>query len=235
MPNGVEYKSLIFNDDFSGNRLNTSKWELCPEWSRQGGACTWKNSMTSVSGGNLVLSINKDPLNPRKTIAGAVRTSGRFSNSFGYYEARIKFPTMKGSWGAFWIMAGDVNKVDNSGRDGSEIDIIETIDNIKTKSNHAVHWDGYDSGHKSQGKILNENIYDGNFHTFGFLWTNSKYVFYIDDKITWETTAGGVCQNPGYMKLTVESAFWNGSDASDAMANLPQKMFVDYVKVYSLK
>jgi len=69
------------------------------------------------------------------------------------------------------------------------------------------------------------------FHTFGLLWTPEEYVFYVDEKETWRTSAGGVCQVPLYLKLSDEVGSWGG-DVSKA--KLPDRFLVDYVRVYDL-
>lgn len=224
---------VTFEDNFEGNELNTDLWEKCPEWERHGGG-RWDDDASYVDGnGNLVLDILPDPDKPGKVLSGAVRTNNKFEQTYGYYEARIKFPVIKGAWGAFWLMSNGVSNVDNSGQDGTEVDIIESIYNEQNRANHALHWDGYDAAHKKSAKeLFNVSLYDGEFHTFGLHWTKDEYVFYIDGKETWRTNAGGVCQNPQYMKLTTEAASWAGHmDTS----NLPKQMLVDYVKVYSEK
>jgi len=72
-------------------------------------------------------------------------------------------------------------------------------------------------------------LYEG-FHTYACLWTPDEYVFYVDGKETWRTSAGGVCQVSSYLKITAEAAEWAGH-AQDA--DLPDYLIVDYVKVYN--
>lgn len=74
---------LLFEDNFDGSSLDTSKWELCPEWERQGGMSFWDNDMVSLNGeGHLVLRAEWDEAAGRVN-AGAVRTEGLFSASYG--------------------------------------------------------------------------------------------------------------------------------------------------------
>ncbi|WP_461247939.1 glycoside hydrolase family 16 protein [Treponema sp. R6D11] len=128
-----ESENLIFSDDFDGTELNKKNWDLCPEWDRQGRS-TWKDDMVSVSGGNLHLKFKRDAVlgaskSTDKTIAdnwiraGGVRTRKKndsiiFQNSYGYYEARIKFPVVSGTWGAFWLMGTTVGNVGNGEKTG---------------------------------------------------------------------------------------------------------------------
>jgi beta-glucanase (GH16 family) len=233
--NGPE---LLFEDNFDGSSLDTTKWELCPEWERQGGMSFWDNDMVSLNGeGHLVLRAEWDEAAGRVN-AGAVRTEGLFSASYGYYEASIKFPYAPGVWGAFWMMCGNVGSEANGAVDGVEIDIIESIGNDWGASNSALHWDGYGNAHKNVGSgEFKYDIYDGEFHTFGLERTEDAYIFYVDGKQSWKVTSDkcDICPADGYMKLTLESAEWAGGGKPACIKALPVQMEVDYVRVYAEK
>ena len=226
--------NLLFEDNFDGTKLNKSKWELVPEWKRQGELDIWDDDMTSLDGeGHLILRAEWDAENHRVR-SGGVRTLGKFAESYGYYEASIRFPVAPGTWGAFWLMCGDVG-----GRNGVEIDVVESIFNERGECNHALHWDGYGEHHKSanSGGLTGHGIYDGAFHTFGVERTPDGYVFYIDGKESWRAGAD-VCKpepQDGYMKLTVEAADWAGAGTDESIAALPAEMVVDWVRVYKTK
>jgi len=230
--------NLLFEDNFDGTELDDNKWELCPEWERQGAFCIWDNEMTALDGeGHLVLRAEWDAENNRVK-SGAVRTNGRFWGDYGYYEASIKFPVAPGTWGAFWMMCGDVSGEDFGAEDGVEIDIIESIGNDWGACNHALHWDGYGDAHKQVGSgELYYDLYDGNFHTFGLERTPEAYIFYIDGKESWRVTSDqcAPCPESGYMKLTVEAAEWAGAGSDACIGALPGEMLVDYVRVYREK
>ena len=54
-------------------------------------------------------------------------------------------------------------------------------------------------------------------------------LWYIDGELMWESSDGGVCNQPGYLKLTLEVGSWAGEiNKSD----LPAAVYVDYVRVY---
>ena len=229
---------ILFEDDFDGTSLDSAKWELCPEWERQGGMSFWDSGMVSLNGnGQLVLRAEWDETAGRVN-AGAVRTEGLFSANYGYYEASIKFPYAPGVWGAFWMMCGNVGSEANGAVDGVEIDIIESIGNERGVSNSALHWDGYGNAHKSVGSgEFKYDIYDGEFHTFGLERTEDAYIFYVDGKQSWKVTESkcDVCPLDGYLKLTLESAEWAGGGKPACIKALPVQMEVDYVRVYSEK
>jgi len=246
---------IIFADEFEGTSLDTTKWDLCPEIDRQGHS-SWRDDMVFVKDGLLHLRFACDPqLGAEKAKdaalaetwirAGAIRTQTKdrhilFSNTFGYYEARIKFPKVGGTWGAFWLMSPTEWFITEDGRNGTEIDIVETISNHEGKYNAALHWNGYGEHHKfvTSGKSVKPvNIFDEQFHIFALDWSPSEYVFYVDGQEFWRVDGGegfknsGINQNPNYIKLTTESApHWAVHIPKDFKED---EMLVDYVRVYN--
>ncbi len=225
---GEEYV-LTFLDEFSKKELNTSNWEYCPEWTRADRGGKWAPACTTVEDGKLVLSVIYDE-EAGHYKSGAIRTKGIFEQAYGYFECSMRVQDVPGFWSAFWMMCGNVGNVGNDGVDGTEIDIMEAFNAETFGINHALHWDGYDEHHKSEGQSeYREDLYDGKFHTYSVRWSPEGYKWYIDGELMWESTAGGVCNQPGYMKLTLEVGSWAGEiDLSD----LPATVEVDYVRAY---
>ncbi|MHC4567145.1 MAG: alpha-L-fucosidase [Planctomycetota bacterium] len=225
-PDGKAWK-LVWSDEFSGTKIDESKWEIMGDWKRRG--AYWVKEDSYLDGkGNLLLRTKKD--GDRYT-SGGVRTRGKFEHTFGYWVARCKFPSEQGHWSAFWLHTSSVGKVGNEGRDGTEIDIME-MPWRTDKITQNLHWDGYGDAHKQAGGKISEipGISKG-FHTYGLLWTPEEYVFYVDGKETWRTSAGGVSQVPEYAKLTEEIGDWGGDITK---AKLPDYFTVDYVRVYDM-
>ena len=225
VPAGKEWK-LVWSDEFDGTKLDESKWNRLGDSKRRDGF--WIKDDAFLNGhGQLVLRTRKDG---ERFTCGAVNTQGKFEHAFGYYVARCKMPSQPGHWPAFWLMSKGVNQVGNDGRDGTEIDIIEIPwRNGKLTSN--LHWDGYGKAHKSAGTNFTIHAVTNGFHTFSLLWQPAEYVFYVDGKEVWRSTAGGVSQEPEYIKLTEEIGKWGGEIRA---AQLPDGFEVDYVRVYDL-
>lgn len=228
--------TLLFEDNFDGDELDGTKWTRCPEYVRREHN-VWNDEMSFLDGnGHYVSKMVWDEEN-RRVVSGGIHTQGNFEHGYGYYEASIKFPNAPGTWGAFWIMAGDTKHVDGSAADGVEIDIIESIGNQKGVYNHNLHWDGYGEDHKEyKPQIRNKvNIYDGEFHTFGLLRNEEGYFFYIDGVLSARAYAYScaTCSLDGHMILSCEAADWAGAGSAESIAALPAEMLVDYVRVYS--
>lgn len=220
---------MVWSDDFNGNQLDATKWKPCPEWPRQGGSY-WSNENYRLNGnGKLELKVTEKN---GSVYCGAIRTRGLFQKKYGYYEVKCKVPQMRGGWAAFWMMPMS-NLPGNSGRDGTEIDIFESINGWNGKINHALHWDGYGTEHKKESSSISRpDLYDNQYHLFGVKWTPNEYIFYIDNKETWRSSAGGISNVEQYLKLTMEvsSDSWAGNWSDQTTK--PIYWLIDYVRVY---
>lgn len=217
---------LVWHDEFDGTQIDTSKWEVFGDWQRRDGY--WVKEDSYLDGkGHLVIRTKKDG---DRFTSGAIATKGKFEPRFGYLVCRCTHPKQPGLWAAFWLMGQGVNRVGDEGRDGTEIDIIEMpYRDGQLTSN--LHWDGYGKDHKHAGITFRKpEVLDG-FHTYALWWKPDEYVFDVDGKVTWETSAGGVCQVPLYIKLTVEIGSWAGDIKK---AQLPEEWLIDYVRVYQV-
>lgn len=222
--------NLTFEDEFEGGSLDLTKWEYCPEWKRQDLECYWDNDCVTVKDGNLTLTAEQ---RGNAYYMGAVRSKGKFEQAYGYFEVKCTLNTIPGYWTAFWLMGETVGNENGSGVDGTEIDIMESA-YFGKGINHALHWDGYGANHRSTGsQTENSSVYDGEYHTFALLWTESEYVFYIDGEECWRTSAeeaGGICQAPLYLKFTAETGSWTAAELNTD--SFPDYVFVDYIRVY---
>jgi beta-glucanase (GH16 family) len=221
-----QHWKLVWQDEFEGAKLNESKWNRLGDWKRRDGF--WVKEDAYVDGkGHLVLRTKKDG---ERFTCGAVNTQGKFERAFGYFVARCNMPRQPGHWPAFWMMSPGVGKVGNDGRDGTEIDIVE-IPWRTGKITMNLHWDGYGKDHKAAGTNLTMTALAAGFHDYGLLWTPREYVFFVDGKEVWRTSAGGVSQVPEFLKLTEEIGKWGGDITK---ATLPDYFEVDYVRVYEV-
>ena len=265
----LEDFELVWSDEFDGDKLDKSKWTY--NWwevERKGGY--WHEDMVSVKDGNLVISAQyfdeplenyhydkwHDKINFDEYKAGwytgSISTINLYEQKYGYFEVRCKLPAAYGLWSAFWMMNGEVENVDGSGQDGTEVDIFESFyykdhwwGNDCVVS--GIHYDGYGEGHKgdSIGKTFIENDPYTEYNTYGLEWNENEYIFYLNGVETGRLSTGGVSQNPEYLLLTVEFSGENGVASGDRHGagdinktpdkNWPAEFVVDYVRCYQYK
>ncbi|HHX53438.1 MAG TPA: glycoside hydrolase family 16 protein [Clostridiales bacterium] len=213
---------LVFEDNFDGTELDTTKWSRCPEWQRKDYGGRWDDEMTLLDGNGHLLS--RVDMGAKVPLSGAVRTIDTFRTTYGYFEIRCTLHKAQGMWGAFWMMLGP----DVGAGNGTEIDIFESLANEK-RIYFTMHYGGYDEYHQSESaNIYAPEMFDGSFHTFSFWWDKEKYVWYLDGKEVFRSSTALVHQS-GYMKISTECGSWGGPLKPD---ELPSDMLVDYVRVY---
>ena len=242
--------NLTLEEQFDGTKLNDSLWEQSPEWYRHSGdrySNYWSKDLTFLDGtGNLVSRIYgsnvKDDDGKNIYYSGAIWSKGLFESTYGYYEARVKLHNHTGVWGAFWILAGDMSdpnvKDDNLSLNGVELDVFESCKSANYVA-HGIAWDGFGEYKNSGGNKIwqtekvTEDLFDGNYHTFGVHWTKDEYIFYVDGIESYRFEAiGGACNVPGYLRITTECGPVNG-ELSLGVGEYSD-MLVDYVRVYQI-
>ena len=124
----------------------------------------------------------------------------------------------------------------DGGKNGAEIDIMESpfyndpAMTIKYRNTtlHTIHVNGYGDDHKATNSKyfeVNKDIYN-EFNTYGVLWTENEYVFYINGYETWRTDFG-VSQAPEFLWLSVEIAGESGSaNPSNDKGHLQSKSYL---------
>jgi hypothetical protein len=235
----VAGRTLVFDDEFDGTTLDTTKWTRQNGFRSNGAQDDgyWYPWNAYLSGsGQLVLRTAFDTTN---STYGAAALASTFQQPFGFYEGKYKFYTQQGHWCAFWSF--DFNQGQNppaGGADGAEIDFMERAFLMQDEVDSALHWDGYGAGSGSAGKTTyGLGMNDGGWHIFNCNWTPTNYFFYIDGALVYSTNAGGVCQVPNFMYISDEIGhFGTGSNAWGTGpitgATLPDYTYVEYVRVY---
>jgi beta-glucanase (GH16 family) len=245
---GCFSQTLVWSDEFEGTGVpDPDKWERM-EYNRKnndsGPDGWWLKEDAYLNGeGNLIIRVKRIPNRNDDSDAfdyscGAIRTLNKYEKLYGRFEMRAKLPTQQGWWVAFWMMLGDVSAVGNGGVDGAEVDIMESF-GWKDHVYHTVHWDGYGADHQAKAAYLQMPGIREGYHTYALDWTPDEYIFYVDGEVTFRTSAGGVCNQPGYLKVTGEIASYGfliseGWSNDPAEAEYPDSFMVDYVRVYDL-
>jgi len=236
---------LVWHDEFDGVSLATDKWTYVVGGNGFGNDeleyYTDRRQNVYVQNGNLILNALKESYTgpdgvSREYTSGRIRTKGKFSQAYGRFEARVKIPRGQGIWPAFWMLG------DNGERwpDCGEIDIMENIGREPDTIHGTVHGPGY-SGSKGIGtpyKLPNGAAFSADFHIYAVEWTRQSIQWYVDDALYKTLTPADlpvgtrwVYDHPFFLILNVAvGGRWPGSP--DQTTSFPQKMYVDYVRVY---
>lgn len=226
---------VVFEDDFDGDTLDPTKWTRgYNESVRRAGYYEATDDTLFVKDGNLTIRtlykngqfgegwytswVDSSPSQKHAPATGEDYQG--FAAQYGYFEIRCIVPPCEGIWSAFWLMpeggTGMTNQDElGTGHDGVEIDVMESPYYVNRKQQnlnvHVLHGDGYGDNLRSDRSpsYIVPDMYT-QFHTYGVMWTDTEYIFYIDGRETWRsqhTVDGvtlGVSQVPEYLLMTVE-------------------------------
>lgn len=191
-----------------------------------------------VQNGYLIITAKQEAFGGASYTSARLKTQNLFDQKYGRFEARIKLPQGKGLWPAFWMLGSNFEQV--SWPQCGEIDIMEYLGNKPTEVFGTIHGPGY-SGGNSIGKkySLTNGRFDTDFHVFGVEWTEKYINWYVDDVLYSQITrkdvedVGGqwVFDNSFFMILNL-AVGGNLPGSPDTNTIFPQRMIVDYVRVY---
>ena len=231
--------TLVFQDEFDGNSLNTSFWTHEIGTGNNG----WGNNElqyyqegnASVDNGYLIIEARKETVNNSNYTSSRIVTKDKKGIRFGRIDIRAKLPKGKGLWPALWMLGDNFNSVGwpNCG----EIDIMELVGG-ETGDNTVhgtIHYDN--GGHVYTGGdyTLNNGIFNDKFYVFTIIWDSASITWYVND-IQYHTEN---IASVDLEELTKSHFFifnvavggdWPGSP--DASTTFPQQMVVDYVRVF---
>ncbi|MEC2346472.1 MULTISPECIES: RICIN domain-containing protein [Paenibacillus] len=228
---------LVWSDEFNGSSLNRGVWT--PEIGT--GYNGWGNNElqyytdrpqnVQVTGGNLVITAQRENYEGRNYTSARIKTQGLKSFKYGKIEARIKIPTGQGIWPAFWMLGESFRDV--GWPYCGEIDIMEHVNN-ESVVHGTVHWDA--NGYASYGRASG-NLDFSQFHTYSIEWDPSYIRWFVDgvqyNEIYIANGTGNTeeFQKPFFILLNLAvGGNWPGSP--NGSTPFPAQMLVDYVRVY---
>jgi len=230
---------LDWSDEFDGTQLDQSKWV------EETGGGGWGNNELQfytprrenvrVADGRLIIEARKERYENREYTSARLKTAGLMERQYGRFEARIKIPRGQGIWPAFWMLGADIGKA--GWPRGGEIDIMENIGKEPGIVHGTLHGPGY-SGDKAFGapSPLAQGAYADDFHIYAVEWEPKEIRWYRDGvmyhKARPELVKGDwVFEHPFFVLVNLAvGGYWPGYP--DATSTFPQRMLVDYVRVY---
>lgn len=191
---------LVWNDEFDGTTLDTSKWGFrrnfwgkpFPAFTDEGVELDGQSHLRlhllrkgdefcspHLQTGSLTYDIpkNKEGIWP----FGSYQKP-KFMHRFGYYEIRCRMPKCDGWHAAFWLQAPSIGASPDPRYCGVECDIMESYKLFSSGEIICGNiWNGYGADCKGNGHFHFPFVEtaDG-WHTYGVDWSREGYVFYAD-------------------------------------------------------
>lgn len=191
--------NMIWNDEFSGTSLDTTKWDYQTGNGSAYGVAGWGNSEaqiytknnTTVADGKLTITGKKEAdgsyTSARLRTVKEEITDGKAAvgeplkiGTYGKVESKIKMPTGNGIWPAFWMLPHDSEY--GTWAASGEIDIMEARGRLPGEVCGTIHYGGVWPNNSSSGKTY--NFEDGGsidqYHVYTLEWDPTEMRWYVD-------------------------------------------------------
>lgn len=228
---------MIWNDEFTGNKLDTTKWNyqegfLLDEndintagWGNQELEYYTRDNV-SVSDGSLNILMKKQSKEfsqkndstkkaTAKYSSGKITTQNKFSVKYGRVDFRAKMPTGTGVWPAMWMLPNDSRY--GSWPLSGEIDVFEGRGRTPDMVFGTLHYGAKWPNNINTSDVFNM-VQDGkkktgiaDWHVYSVVWDAETIKIYCDGKC--------------YFKCTY-AEWYSGSDRGNAYAPFDQRFYL---------
>jgi beta-glucanase (GH16 family) len=250
---------LVWSDEFDGDALDPDKWSL-RVWpprkvNDEDQAYTDRARNVRIEDGHLVVEAHREDYEGARYTSGRVHSQGKGDFLYGRFEVRAKLPRGQGTWPAVWMLpddpfayattcsddedwqgSGECDAWPNSG----EIDIMEHVGYQMNHVHGTVHTEAYYwlKWEQRKGRILLEDV-DETFHVYAMEWSPERIDMFVDDSLYFTY----VNENKGWREWPFDKPFflimnvavggaWGRAGGPIDDSVFPQRMLVDYVRVY---
>lgn len=226
---------LIWDDEFHGNQLDTSKWYAVNNQggNQQQGCClgyTYSSLISpnqlQVHDGMLTISTERNSTNGKAYRTGAITTetmsdTPTFTFTYGRLDIRAKLPTGRGVWPAMWLLTGPATT-----NASDEIDMMEMLG----QDPHTIYMVNHYSGGKDYCSFTGPD-YSQDFHVFSLDWEPNKMTWSVDGQVLCSVTHHIPVQA---MYIIINTALSDGQWGYPVNGStlLPQTFDINYVRAY---
>ncbi len=238
---------LVWQDEFSGNGIDESKWEH--EVNADGGGnnelqyYTSRSENSYIENGRLHIVAKKETftstVGTRDFTSARMRTRNNGDWKYGRFEIKAKLPYGQGLWPAIWMLPTDW--IYGGWAASGEIDIVELVGHEPNVVHGTLHYGGEWPANVSSGSSyrLAQGKFADDFHIFVLEWEETEFRWYVDDYLyssqrIWSSTGAPYPApfNQRFHLLLNVAVGGNWPGSPDETTVFPQEMVIDYVRVY---
>ncbi len=227
---------LLWSDEFNYvGKPNPAKWGYEIGYVRNGEAQYYTNNNAYCDGAQLIIEARRnDTYNGASYpyTSSSITTQGKFSFGKGYYEMRARIPTAWGCWPAWWTLGNNITT--HGWPYCGEIDIMEYYAGLQ-HSNVMDSWQRW-----TMVTTPVDSGWSGNWHTWG-MYIDDNYIYLYVDGVEKVRYPQGSAWNGSYnpflsqgMYMILNLAIGGGLGGDPGGTPFPQRLYVDYVRYYSL-
>lgn len=242
---------VVWQDEFDGPDIDLQNWEhMIGDGTDYGLPSGWGNNELQyytnritnsyIEDGMLRIIARKERYRGFDYTSARLRTKGLRQFQYGRIEARMRLPSGKGIWPAFWMLPED-SRYGGWAASG-EIDVMEAI-NIPSKVHGTIHFGGaWPNNTSNGGSYAPGHDLSTEFHVYAVEWEPDRLTWFLDGheyhSVTsdqwWSENGDGnpraPFDQPFHLLLNIAvGGNWPGPP--DSSTQFPQTLQVDWVRV----
>jgi len=241
---------LVWSDEFDAESIDNTKWD----YDIGTGSNGWGNNELQyytdrseniyISNGSLVIQANREttPYQGSDYTSGRIVTREKGDWKYGRFEIRARLPRGQGIWPAIWMLPTDW--IYGGWAASGEIDILELLGHDVYTVFGTIHYGANSPNNVHSGKaykLRQSPDFFETYHTFSFEWDSKSMKWFVDDSL-YQTQTNWYTQgypfpapfNQEFHLLMNIAVGGNWPGYPDKSTQFPQRMYIDYVRVYQL-
>ena len=236
--------TLQWSDEFNDRTVNAGNWKFETGTGNSGWGNNELENYTSrqqnvfVSDGMLVIEARQESYSGSNYTSARMISQGLQEFQYGHIDIRAKLPVAKGMWPAIWMLGSNISQVNWPAC--GEIDIMELVGQYPSRCTSTLHWanNAGDDTYKNKDYTLLSSDFSQQFHVFSADWQKDTVSFSVDGNpfLTISNSDIAPYNNPFnspffFIMNVAVGGNWPGPP--DNTTAFPQRMFVDYVRVFA--
>ncbi|MCH2081108.1 MAG: family 16 glycosylhydrolase [Saprospiraceae bacterium] len=240
-PDNYTGYSLAWADEFEGTSINTS------DWTHELGNSGWGNNEwqyytnrtenSFISDGSLVIEAKEENYNGANYTSARMITQNKQLFRFGRIDIRAILPEGQGIWPALWMLGTNISDIGWPAC--GEIDIMELVGHEPGKIHGTAHWGAQGQGYSNNAGNayqLQSGKFSDEYHVFSIIWEPDQMTWMVDDNVYFVLGNADIQEsypfNEEFFFIFNIAVGGNWPGYPDASTQFPQRMIVDYIRVF---
>ncbi len=236
---------LVWSDEFSADGLPDAT-----KWGYDSGGHGWGNQELQyynanrlenarVEKGHLIIEARRDNHEGHEYTSARLVTRNKGDWTYGRFEISAKLPAGRGTWPAIWMLPTRWSYGDGGWPANGEIDVMEHVGYDMGVIHASIHCQAYNHPQNTQksARLYAVDV-ASRYHLYALEWSPTEIKAFVNDSLYFSFQNG----NSGWETWPFDKEFhlllniavggtWGGARGVDN-AIFPQRMEVDYVRVY---
>lgn len=237
-PTTYQGMQLIWSNEFGENQVLEDDWTF----EIGNGNSGWGNNElqyyrrenTSTKDGFLVIEAKEENFAGRNYTSSRMITRDNFNFTFGRVDIRAALPEGQGIWPALWMLGSNFTSV--GWPDCGEIDIMELLGHEPNKVHGTIHWSNNNQHAEFTGSTtLSSGNFVDRFHVFSIIWEEDELTWLVNNEPFHSANLTGADKaafKKDFFLIFNIAVGGNWPGSPDNSTTFPQRMFVDYIRVF---